>query len=269
MIIALDIGGTKTLIAAFDEQGRIVQTVKFKTPKEYPNFKSALATNAEKFTTHNYSSGVIGIRGLLNRDSGILQSLLLDDSSPDWDNVAIAQDCQAVFKCSFQIENDSKLAGLSEAVLLPDFNKVLYVTISTGIGTAFIVNKQINSYTHDSEVGKSMYFHGGRYQKWESFASGHAMVTRYGKLAEDIDDPNIWDEISDDWAIGIINVCLAYRPEVVVIGGSVGTHFAKYKEFLEEAIEDLRPKEILMPPIRQASRPEEAVVYGCYELSKN
>lgn len=265
MIIAIDIGGTKTLLAVFNSDGDLQEKVKFPTSKEFGEFEKDLATNAAKLTTKEFTSGAVALRGTIDREKG----LSISDSVLSWGNAPVEATCQRIFNSKFKIENDSKLAGLSEANLLPDFNKVLYVTISTGIGTALIVNQQIEVDTNNSELGKSIYPHGGRYQKWESFASGHAMVTRYGKKAEDIDDPAIWDEISDDWAMGIINACLAYRPDVVVIGGSVGTHFAKYKEFLEEAIEDLRPREILMPPVRQAMHPEEAVVYGCYELTKN
>jgi glucokinase len=265
MIIAVDIGGTKTLLAVFDDQGNIKETIKFPTNKEFVEFEKDLALNAAKLTIKQFTSGAVALRCNIDRDKGIL----ISDDVLRWKNAPVEAKCQQIFNCQFQVENDTKLAGLSEAILLPNFNKVMYVTISTGIGTALIVGERIDVDTNDSEFGKSIYPHGGRYQKWESFASGQAMVTRYGKKAEDIDDPTIWDEISDDWAMGIINACLAYRPDVVVIGGSVGTHFAKYKEFLEEAIEDLRPREILMPPVRQAVHPEEAVVYGCYELAKN
>lgn len=266
MLITLDIGGTKTLIASFNEQGKIVQQIKFKTPKDYSDFKTILASNADKFTTTTYNAGIIGIRGLIDRASGTL----LTDSVLLWRNAPVAQDCQNVFNCSFRIENDSKLAGLSEAINLKSkFQKALYLTISTGIGSAFIVNSKIDVDTEDSEIGKSLFEHDGKLQEWENFASGHAIVKKYNQMAADIDDPKIWQEICDNFALGIINAALVFTPDVIILGGSVGTHYDKFKKYLQESINKMEPSGITMPPIRQAKHPEKAVVYGCYEFSKN
>ena len=61
-----------------------------------------------------------------------------------WQDVPIAKDVESIIHCPTMIENDAKLAGLSEAMLVKDYRRVLYVTIGTGIGTAIIIDQMIH-----------------------------------------------------------------------------------------------------------------------------
>jgi len=165
------------------------------------------------------------------------------------------------------LENDANLAGLSEAHLIQEeFRKVLYVTISTGIGGIYVIDGVMDPATLDAEVGSMLLEHDGRLERWEHFASGKAIFAKYGQRASDIDDPQAWYAIAHNIAIGLIDLIAAYTPEVVVIGGGVGTNLPKFKERLEEDLRIYDNPLITLPVIRQAKRPEEAVVYGCYDL---
>lgn len=265
MYAAVDIGGTKTLIAVFDDAGSIIEQIKFPTPPDYEDFKRDLALNVEKLTTKQFTAGAIGIRGNVDREAG----LALQDDVLAWRSAPIRDDCQKIFGCTFALENDSKLAGLSEAMHVKEtYRKALYVTISTGIGSAFVVDGRLDPDTQDSEIGKSVYEHDGQIRQLEDFASGRAIVEKYGKRASDLDDPKAWQTISRDFAIGLLNATMAYTPEVIIIGGGVGSHFSKFKEPLLAAMQAMKPDEITLPVIIQAKHPEEAVIYGCYELAK-
>jgi predicted NBD/HSP70 family sugar kinase len=266
MYAAVDIGGTKTLIAVFDESGTVLEEVKFPTPKDYNEFKVELAKTAATLKHHTFAHGAIGIRGNIDRERGLS---LYDDVLP-WGEVAVRDDCEAIFKCKFVMENDSKAAGFGEAKQAGShFHKVLYVTISTGIGSAFVVDGEIDPDTENSEIGKTLYEHDGKVQQWEDFASGKAIVAKYGQRASEIEDYETWKEISHDLAIGFINACAVYTPDLIVLGGGVGTYFDKYKQTLNEAIHKMKPEELTVPEIRRAIHPEEAVIYGCYHLAKN
>lgn len=265
MYAAVDIGGTKTLIAVFNKAGTVVEQVKFPTPPHYEDFKRDLALHVDKLTTKNFAAGAIGIRGNVDRENG----LALQDDVLAWRNAPVRADCQQVFGCKFALENDSKLAGLSEAMHVKEtYRKALYVTISTGIGSAFVVDGKLDPDTQDSEIGKSVYEHEGQIRQLEDFASGSAIVKRYGKRASDLDDPEAWQAISHNLAIGLLNATMAFTPEVIIIGGGVGSHFAKFEKPLLEAMQSMKPDEITLPAVIQARYPEEAVIYGCYELAK-
>jgi glucokinase len=57
-------------------------------------------------------------------------------------------------------------------------------------------------------------------------------------------------------------------PEVIIIGGGVGASLHKFKGYLDNWLKALTPVAITVPPILEAQHPEEAVIYGCYELAK-
>jgi predicted NBD/HSP70 family sugar kinase len=266
MYVAVDIGGTKTLIAVFDAKGAILEQVKFPTPKDYSEFKAELAKHRAMLHAQEFAQGAIGIRGNVNREKGMS---LYDDILP-WGEVPVRHDCEAVFGCKFVLENDSKAAGYGEALHAGNhYHKVLYLTISTGIGSAFIVDGKLDPDTVNSEIGKTLYEHEGKLQQWEDFASGKAIVAKYGQRAAEIDDYETWKEISHNLAIGLINACATYTPDLVILGGGVGTYFDKYQQTLKEAIHAMKPDELTVPEIRRAAHPEEAVIYGCYHLAKN
>ena len=265
MYVGLDIGGTKTLVAVFDDTGVITEQFKFPTPTDYEQFVHDLQTQVHQLETTEFRAGAIGIRGNIDRDKGLA---VLDDVLA-WRNAPVRNDCENIFKCSFVLENDSKVAAVGELPYAdPTDTKLLYITISTGIGSAFIVNGGLETATINSEIGKSIYEHDGKFQSWEDFASGKAIVAKYGKRASEIGDPKIWKEISYTLAPGIIDAAAAYTPDVIVVGGGVGAHLDKFQTQLEETIKELLPEELPVPKLRKAKHAEEAVIYGCYQLAK-
>jgi glucokinase len=166
------------------------------------------------------------------------------------------------------IENDAKLAGLSEAILHPRYRKVIYMTVSTGIGVGIIIDGHIDPDFADSEPGQMVLEYEGKLQKWEDFASGRALFTRYGKKASEIDDPAIWRHFSQGLARGMNELIATLQPQVIIIGGGVGTHYEKFSKYLEVELRKLENDMTSTPPIIKAKHSEEAVIYGCYQYIK-
>lgn len=266
MYMAIDIGGTKTLLAAMNNDGEIVESLKFATPHDYSVFKLQLGSSLETMKHHDFLAGAVAAPGRIDRVNG----KVIACSNLPWKNVPLLRDIEGLLDCPFVIENDTKVAGLSEALLvLHEFKKVLYVTISTGISSGLIINGIIDPDLADSESGQMRLEHKGELRTWESFASGKAIVATYGKRASDITDETAWFAIAHNIAIGLIELIAIIQPEVIVIGGGVGSHFAKFKEPLLTELKKYQLPLVPIPPIRGAKRAEEAVVYGCYELAKN
>ena len=265
MYLGIDIGGTKTLVAALDERGVIVESQRFATPKEYADFISELAQMVAPFTTKTFTGCCAAVPGLLDREHGI--GLAFGNLA--WRHVPIRDDIRRIVGCPTIIENDANLAGLSEAMLLKEFRRVLYVTISTGIGTGFVVDQAIDPDFADSEGGHMMLEHEGKIQKWEDFASGKAIVQRFGKRAEEITDTSTWKIIAHDIALGLIDLIAMIQPEVVVFGGGVDNFFERFQPYLETELKQLATPLTPIPPLRKAARPNEAVLYGCYDLAKS
>ena len=266
MYLAIDLGGTKTLISVFDENGTKVEETKFPTPKEYDEFLNQIRDSLSNLSNHSFKSGAIGSRGLIDSNTGVL----VFDDTLGWSDKTITTDIARIAGCSLLVENDSNLAGLSEANLedIKVYKKTVYVTISTGIGSVYIVDGKIDYNLADSEIGHIRYEHDGQLLRWEEFASGKAIVDKYGKRASEIEDPEIWREISSYIGVGIITIAGAYTPDLIIFGGGVGAHLDKFKGYLEEFLKLYEHPKIKVPPIIQAKQPEEAVIYGCYQLAK-
>ncbi len=267
MYLTIDIGGTKTLLARMDEKGRIEDSIKFPTPQDFNEFKGLLAENIEKLTTESWRLVCVAAPGKIDRDNGIGIAF----GNLPWQNAPIREAVQSVVKANVLIENDAKLAALSEARLLdPPRKKVTYLTVSTGIGGGTVIDNVLDPDLEDAEVGHMVFERDGQLVTWESFASGKAIVKRFGKLASEIDDPEIWKIISRDLAMGIIDVAANIYPDVIIIGGGVGSHFHKYGKFLNAELKKFgNDPMVKIPEVVGAKHPEEAVIYGCYELIKD
>ena len=201
----------------------------------------------------------------IDRTNGVALSL----GNLSWQNEPIQKDVEALANCPVEVENDAKLAALSEAMLLKQgFSKALYVTVSTGIGYALVADGVIDTSVGDGGGRALLLEHNGKLTPWEDFASGRAIVERYGQKAVDIDDSSTWESISRDLAQGLIQLISIAEPDVIVIGGGVGSSFDKLAKPLQTALQKYKLPLVKLPTLQGAQRPEEAVIYGCYELAK-
>lgn len=266
MYIGVDVGGTKTLLAILNGRGEIKEKVKFPTPKNYAHFmlelRHALA-QLEEF--YELKAGAIAIPGDIDRKHGRALKL----GNLPWKNANVQNDMERLLRCPFVVENDAKLAALSEALLIKDkYNAVLYVTVSTGIGYAIVVDGKIDTNLGDAGGRDLMLEHKGKHVAWEDFAGGRAIVDRYGKMAKDITDETTWHKISRDLAQGLIQVIAVTQPDAIVFGGSVGNYFKRFHKPLNEELHKYKLPLTKLPVLRQAKHPDEAVVYGCYDAIK-
>lgn len=266
MYLAIDIGATKVLLASMTNDGKITEQLKFATRERYEELMDDLKQGVKGLKQQDFQRAVIAVPGRLDRKRGI--GIAFGNRS--WRNVPIRDDAERIIGCPVIIENDAKLAALSEGrLIIKEFKRVLYVTISTGISAGLIVDGKIDLDLADSESGHMRLEHNGKLEKWQDFASGKAIVAAYGKRASEITDPQIWKTIAKNIAVGLIDLIAIIQPEVIILGGGVGTHFDKFKKPLQKELDKYSLPLVPIPPIRQARYPEEAVVYGCYQLAKD
>jgi predicted NBD/HSP70 family sugar kinase len=263
MYVGVDIGGTKTLVAVLNDQGVILERIRFLTPPHYEEFINALESAAQGLQHQDFRAGCVGAPGKIDRDHGIGR----DFGNLRWHNVPIQSDAERIFRCPMLVENDANLGGLSESMLLPRDKRVLYVTVSTGIGTGFIDHQHIAPELANSEGGHMLLPFQGKRMLWESFASGRAIVKRFGKKAAEITDEATWRRIAHDLSLGFVELIAIAQPDIIVIGGGVGTYYERFEPFLLHELEKIENPMVSMPSIRKAARPEDAVLYGCYDLA--
>lgn len=261
MIIAVDTGGTKTLIEAFNTEGTKTHIVKFPTPRDPREYLAQLTEHIKSY------AGERPIDAITVALPGIIRGHELEWApNIGWRDLDIIAALQPSFPgVLLSTGNDADIAGLAE---MRSFDSApgtgLYVTLSTGVGTGICFDGQLDPLTSVFEGGHMMLQFEGKPQRWEDFASGKNFYERYGKLGADIDDPEVWRDYANRVTAGLQVLLPVYRPERVVIGGSMGTHFAKYRDFLTEQLSQTVPDFVPRIPITQAKHPEEAVIYGCY-----
>lgn len=270
MYLGIDVGGTKTLIASFSKKGIIKKKIKIPTPKDYLDFLSSIKLCfRDDFNNQDFKYSAIAIPAtVFDKQKGVGVSF----GNLPWKNVPIHNDIELIVNCPTLVSNDAKLGGLSEALLLykldNKYSKVLYITVSTGIGYSLIVNGIIDENTGDGGGKTILLEHHGSLVSWESFASGQAIVRRYGKKAMNIHDKHTWQQIAQDLSIGMIELIAIFEPDIIIIGGSVGSYFDRFGDFLKDYVNRFQVPLLPIPIIQGAKRAEEAVIYGCYDLIK-
>jgi len=264
MYLGIDIGGPKTLVASLDAKGVIQHIEEFPTPQEYPDFITQLSGAIKALGVKEWHGAAAGVPAVVEYDHGYIASI----ANLAWREVHLKDDLTALVGREVLIENDANLAGLSEAMLVKDeYSDVLYITVSTGIGSGVITGQTINPALAHSEPGHMLLEHEGELVEWEKFASGRAIYQKYGMYAHDITDPNDWEDIAANIAQGLLVMQAVLQPDVIIIGGSIGTYFERYREQLLSILNRHSTAVVPARPVIAARRPEQAVLFGCYDLA--
>jgi predicted NBD/HSP70 family sugar kinase len=107
MYAAVDVGGTKTLVAVFSQDGEIIEKIKFPTPPDYDDFIEQLAENVANLSTKEFQAVGLALPARIDRKHG---AGLAFGNLP-WENVPARKDTERIFHAPVTIENDAKLAG--------------------------------------------------------------------------------------------------------------------------------------------------------------
>lgn len=267
MIIGVDIGGTKTLVASF-KNNTIDREDRFVTSPDSEKFLADLmpliASHAKRQRLEAISVAAPGIidhhRGTVVRCGNL-----------PWRDIPLRKVLKEAFDCPVFVENDANLAGLAEAhAMHPLPQSCLFLTVSTGIGSGIIINGRILPALSGSEAGHMMLRRSdGSHRQWQQYASGKALYERTGHMAYELESGRAWHEEASRVADGLLALIPTLQPSVVVIGGSIGAQLdIRWREPLEQILRDKMPHYIDIPPILQAGQPKDAVLYGCNIYAK-
>ena len=266
MIITIDTGGTKTLVSSFGNNGRKGKSIMFPTPSDTKEYVTLLRETIRTQYSHaEVDAIVLALPGIIKNGVAVWCNNL------GWENFNAQKELDDMLPgVPLLVENDANLAGLSEArALNPIPLSVLYITVSTGIGSGIITNGHINPGMRLSEAGRTLVEYNGRIESWELFASGQAITKVYKKFARDITSKRTWNQIADRISRGLMAIIPTIQPDIIIVGGSIGTYFDKYGDTLTQILIENLPSYIPCPKIVRAEHPEEAVLYGCYYYGKD
>jgi len=183
-VVGVDVGATYTRVGLFSPEGRLVEKVRFETPK----------TGGELAIASAIASA---IEGLLSRWGGSLKSIgvgtigPLDITSGDVvgapnapiGRFKIREPLESLFGVDVYVVNDCVAAAWAEYLVGAGrgFRNVVYITISTGIGGGAVVDGHLllGKDGNAHEVGHIVLDLSGRFRcgcgglgHWEAIASG-------------------------------------------------------------------------------------------------
>lgn len=222
MYVAVDIGGTKTRVAASRDLTVLQESVIIDTPQDYRAALDALISTASIAAGPTPITDIaIGAPGVLSRDKRVLVHA---PNLPGWDGAAIADDIEKELRCRVILENDAALVGLGEATAGAGKGAaiVAYITISTGVNGARVVDGDIDRAAYGFEIGEQYLSVDAMAPTFEQLASGRAISERFGVHPRALGKAHpVWGELASIVAIGLHNTIAYWSPDRIVLGGSM------------------------------------------------
>jgi glucokinase len=295
MILAIDIGATKTRLARLRD-GKLVKSKKIRTQSDAVRFLKDLQKLIKEFLGPDRNSLEaigIGAPGPLDLDTGVFGPL---PNLPDWEGFDIGDALASSYRVPVRIQNDANAAALGEAIHGGGrgYRSVYYITISTGIGGGFILERRIvNGASHlTGEIWALPVRNFGKRDILLNSSSGPGIVRTARRLMDkgqpsslsilesfdteevfqqaQLGDPlcrRVMENAASNMASAVVSILLIVDPEVVLIGGGL----AFSDDCMINPIRRLLPKlayleEHRLAPIRKAELWNEAVLYGAVSL---
>ena len=231
IFIGLDIGGTKLMAAAADAQGRVLRRARSATPLD---LEAGLATLHAMVAEVAEGQPVAAIGAAIGGPLDALRGIVSPLHQPLWRAVPLKAMMEQRWGCPFFVDVDTNVAALGEYALGgAPVARLLYLTITTGVGGGFVVDGRIyrGAQGGHPEVGhQTINFHCAHPERvacecgapdcLEALVSGNAIRRIYGVPAEDL-PAEAWAEVAYNLGQGLRNLATIYLPDVIALGGGV------------------------------------------------
>ena len=233
MIAGIEFGGTKTVVAMGDRNGKLIE--EFRYPTTNPQETLAVAIEWIRQRGIPEALGVAAFGPIMLADKGDDYGRMLATPKPGWEGFSISAYLRSAFPdCRLVIETDVNAAALAESRMgaARGLGDVVYITIGTGIGAGILSGGRLLHGALHPEVGHFKVppfpgddfagicsFHGNCL---EGLASGPAIAARWGMEAAALPaDHKAWDAQAWYLAHGVLALAAIVAPSRVVIGGGV------------------------------------------------
>ena len=295
-VISIDIGGTKTLGALFNENAEILKSIRIPTqPKLGPDnlIESLFKIIDELSQLEKIDCISIGSAGRVNTDDGTI--FYSSDNIPNWTGVKLKEIVENKYNILTVVENDCKVTGLGEEWKGAALGTKSYVCIAlgTGIGAAVKYDEVLLHGAHWSaaELGHMLLYPKGRQCNcglkgcFEQYCSGPSLVKRYNDLTEvkirngyeffdlvknkDSNALLVLNEFTEDLSMAIISILNIYDPEVVILGGGLIDTKEYWWNQMMEIIKRSSISRLFVPRIEPALLGSSAAIYGAAYLGFN
>jgi len=220
MYILADVGGTKTRVAASEDLAHFDEPIVIDTPQSYDDGLTALVAHTSRLAKgQKIDACAVGIAGTLSSD----QRVPLSTPHLEWHGNSLAADLEEALGGTAYLANDVAHCGLGEAIFGAGrgVSIMAYVTVSTGVNGARIVDGAIDRAAEGFEIG-GQYLSIDPARTFEEFLSGTAIEARTGRHPRDLGKDWVgWEELARVAAYGLYNAITHWSPERIVLGGSM------------------------------------------------
>ena len=231
LYLGLDIGGTQMRAAVSGTDRRILRRAVAPTPVDLDAGLGLLWQLGDDVRRSEPIAGIgVSIGGPLDWRTGVVSPL----HQPAWRDVPLGDLLRQRFDCPVSIDVDTNVAAVGEYLAdASQPSRLLYLTLSTGMGGGFIVDGRLYRGANGAhpEVAHQSIAYRCRFPEriececgaeacLEALVSGNGIRRVYGVPAEQLDAEG-WAEVADNLGQGLRNLAAIYAPERIVLGGSV------------------------------------------------
>jgi len=295
--IGVDLGTSRTIVAASDLTGRLQDQEIFPTNPDATETIQEIITSVNKLL-RKYSSTIEGIGislpGFVNPET---DELYIPHFA--WRDIPIADELRAATGLPVKIENDANAAALAELWFgRPEIREVrnfIMVLVEEGVGTGIVFDGQVYCGENGAagEFGHMVIGKGapvacasGSRECWEAFASEHSALARYETSVRGSNAPHVKDflelvtlalegdtaastalkETAHYLGVGIANLIQGMAPEAVIVGGPIVGAWSLIHEDLKRAVETSLCRGFPLKPIIASTLGDEPTIMGAISL---
>jgi len=271
-IIGIDLGGTNIKTALVTLNGKIIK--KYETSTETRKGAKTVINNIisaiKKIKLGKILGIGIGSPGPLNYKKGIITNPV----NLPFINTPLRRIIQNKFKTKVFLDNDANCFALAEAVFGQGkkYENVVGITLGTGIGGGFIINKKIyHGRDNAAELGHMTIKYDGPKSKCgnngciETHVAARGIKRIYGskdpysiyKLALNGNKKSIktFDGIGYYLGIGLTNIIYAFDPDIIIIGGKISNSWKFFSKTMNKTVKERyfsKPCKIVKSNLKEA-----------------
>jgi glucokinase len=268
--IGVDIGGTRTKVGLADiSEGRVLDLIVSPTERYNPElFITSLYTQYCSLLEKTGISGEmisglgIGAPGFVYEDGSVDSTFgflpFMDAHYP------LKETLERKFKMPCLVDNDARIVALGEALFGrgKGYNRVLVLTLGTGLGLGFIVNGKLETKLPYAHLGghitiatSDLQCYCGRRGCMEALVSATGIMEAASRSGWEKEHPHIplsaeavfeaalngnkiadriISELIENLKTGISNYITLFAPDIIIIGGGVSKGLIPYLEQLQQ-----------------------------------
>ena len=287
MLAGIDLGGTQVRVALARSDGRLVASIKTKTPL-LATPQDMVDWAAAEIDRHRGREKVRSITIAAPGPIDLKRGVLVNPPNLPWQNVPLVAMMGRATGAKVHLANDADMAGLGEFHhgAGRGSRNMVYITWSTGVGGGLIIDGKLHRGAHGTagEIGHIIIDPNGPLDNCgqrgclEAFVSGTALPRQTGLTAAELFTAAargdrqallVVEGAARYMGIALISLTNALDPEIFVIGGGVSRSWALvYRTMIATLRSSPFIKPARRPRLRRARLGDRAGQVGAVEWAR-